>query len=503
MKKRTWITVALSLVLALMLPLTSLAAMEVKISVTPGEMLLSEIPDEMRGAMVDLFKAVSIKFLSGEKSGMLTLALDDKSALDIAFRGDEEGIFVQSAILGDQPLYFDMDDLTDVMVNEMKKQDSNFDEEAFRSAFEGYAGQTFANVGTANNPMYNLENVSTEPVDFYFDKEAGLAAVAQMYPDDPGMVAFITAVMNKTEVTEGEFTSDLRDPADVCMTMTMTSEDFVLILDSKQMEESLNQVAAQENKTLEEVKAEVKDNFMKLDMNMVMNMYLVKKGSEFVGMDMYFSAKEDVEEDADVIGFDIKLNRLTTDVATYTFTMIGTENGKAEANGEVVAVDNKNGVVTINGAFNELDDNGEIEEVAMQIGGEFTTVDEILYGWFSMVSEGEAMTIAVSAQPTNDGSVLNMDLYFRENAAAPVAPVASDSPMFGFTIDLSNNVSDEPLAMIDAATIDGSVQPLKMNESELMNYVNSLSANAMRVLSSALSLLPSSVLQLFTQMSFN
>ena len=57
--------------------------------------------------------------------------------------------------------------------------------------------------------------------------------------------------------------------------------------------------------------------------------------------------------------------------------------------------------------------------------------------------------------------------------------------------------------MIDAATIDGSLQPLKMSESELMSYVNSLSANAMRVLSSALSLLPSSVLQLFTQMSFN
>ena len=503
MKKRSLITVVLSLVLALMLPLTSLAATEVKISVTPGEMLLAEIPDEMRTAMVDLFKVVSLKFLSGEKSGMLTLALNDKSALDIAFRGDEEGIFVQSAILGDKPLYFNMDDLMDVMVAEMKKQDPNFDEEAFRSSFEGYAGQTFANLGTANNPMYNLENVSTEPVDFTFDKEAGLAAVAQMYPDDPGMVAFTTAVMNKTEVTEGEFTSDLRDPADVCMTMTMTSEDFVLILDSKQMEESLNQVAAQENKTLEEVKAEVKDNFMKMDMNLVMNIYLVKKGSEFVGMDMYFTTKEDVEEDADVIGFDIKLNRLTSDVVTYTFTMIGSENDVAEAGGEVLVVDDLNGKVTINGSFYELDDNGAKEEDVMLLGGEFTTVNEIMVGWISMVSEGEALTVALAAQPTDDGMVFDMELFMRENAAAPVAPVASDSPMFGFRIDLSENVSDEPLTVIDAATIDGSLQLLKMSESELMNYVNSLSANAMRVLTNAIGMLPSSVLMLFTQMNFN
>lgn len=502
MKKRTWITVVLSLVLALMLPLTSLAAMEVKISVTPGEMLLSEIPEEMRGAMVDLFKALSIKFLSGEKSGMLTLALNDQSALDVAFRGDEEGIFVQSAILGDQPLYFNMDDLMEIMVAEMKKQDPSFDEEAFRATFRDYMEQTMTNVGMASNPMYSMENISTEPVDFYFDKEAGLAAVAQMYGDDPGMMAYVTSIMNKTEVTEGEFTSDLRDPADVRMTMTMDSADFVLLLDSKQMEETFTQTAAQTGKTLDELKAEAKESFEKMDMNVVMDMYFIKKGSEFVGMDMLFTTKEDEDADADVIGIDMKVNRLTTDVVTYTFTMLGTENDVAEATGEVVTVDDKNGKVTIEGSFYELDDNGQPEEVAMQLAGEFTTVDEILYGWLSMVSEGEAVTFALAAQPTSDGMVFNMDLYFRENAVAPLAPIPSDSPMFGFTIDLSENVSDEPLAVIDAATIDGSLQLLKMSESELMNYVNSLSANAMRVLSSALSLLPSSVLQLFTQMSF-
>jgi hypothetical protein len=240
-----------------------------------------------------------------------------------------------------------------------------------------------------------------------------------------------------------------------------------------------------------------------MDMNLVMNIYLVKKGSEFVGMDMYFSAKEDVEEDADVIGFDIKLNRLTSDVVTYTFTMIGSENDVAEAGGEVLVVDDLNGKVTINGSFYELDDNGAKEEDVMLIGGEFTTVNEIMVGWISMVSEGEALTVALAAQPTDDGMVFDMELFMRENAAAPVAPVASDSPMFGFRIDLSENVSDEPLTVIDAATIDGSLQLLKMSESELMNYVNSLSANAMRVLTNAIGMLPSSVLMLFTQMNFN
>ena len=492
--------VILSLLLAVMVPVTSLAATAVDISVMPGEMLLQQMPENMRTPITDLFGAASIRVLTGENSGMLSLLLSGKNALDIAFRTDDNGLFVQTALLGDKPLYFQKDDLADFLVNTMKQQGQGLDAHAEAQLREN-VNAMFGGAAMTGVPAVDMTAVPAEPVDFTFDKDAAIAAVSQAYANDPAMVAYVTNILNSTVVTEGEFTAENRDTANVCMTMTMTSADMVLLMDSAAMESSIAQIAAQNNVSVEEAKAEMKAELENMDMNATMVFYLVKEGSQFVGADMNMAIVEDKNDpDAETITMVMKLDRLTTDVVTYTFNMQGFEDEKLEAGADFVVVDDQNGTVNLEGKLYEQEDAATKEVGLMK--GTFTMMNDVLYGWFGFVDtdSSEGGTFVVAAQPTNDGTMFTLDMYLRENAVAPVAPVASDLPVLTLKLDVSENVPDDGLAAVEAATVDGSVQLLKMSESEQQQYISEITGNMSGVVFSMLSLLPPSVLSLFMNM---
>lgn len=492
--------VILSLLLAVMVPMTSLAATAVDISVMPGEMLLQQVPEDMRTPLVDLFNALSIRILSGENSGMLSVLLSGKNALDVAFRADEDGLFVQTALLGEKPLYFQKDDLADFVVNTMKQQGEALDAQAEAELREN-VNAMFGGAAMTGVPAVDMTAVPAEPVDFTFDKDAAIAAVSQAYANDPAMMAYVTNILNSTVVTEGEFTAENRDTANVCMTMTMTGADMVLLLDSAAMESSLSQIAAQNNITVEEAKAEMKAEFEKMDMNATMVFYLIKEGSQFVGADLNMVIVEDKNDpEAETITMVMKLDRLTTDVVTYTFNMQGTEDDQPEVGADFVVVDDQNGTVNVDGKIYEYEE-AATKDVGL-LKGTFTMMNDILYGWFGIVDTDsqEGFTFVIASQPTNDGAVYTMDMYIRENAVAPVAPVASDLPFFTFKVDLSENMPEDGLAAVEAATVDGSVQLLKMSEEELQQFVTEVTGYMSSVAFSLLSLLPPSVLSLFMTM---
>ncbi|MBE5777807.1 MAG: hypothetical protein E7331_00570 [Clostridiales bacterium] len=503
MKNRKLFAALLSLVLAVMLPLTSLAATSMEFSMMPGEMILSESPSELRTPIVDLFKALSFRVLVGEEtgSGMFSLMLSGQNALDVSFRTDENGIFVQTALLGDKALYFNKEDFADFMVNLMNQQGQSMTPEA-EAEFRESLNTIFVSTAADMDALVAIDayEAPAEPVDFSFDKEAAIAMVPQLYPDDPAMQNVVINILNSVVVTEGEFAVEGRDTANVCMTMSMKTEDFLLVMDSAVMEQSLAQYVASGNHTVEEAKAEMKAELENSDINFEMTFYYIKEGSQLVGMDMNMTAKEDKNDpESDSFGMVVTLDRLTTDVATYTIGLKADENGEPELGGKFVAVDDQNGKVTLDGSFFEYDDNGAAYEDEMLIGGEFTTMNDVFYGWFSMVevAYSEAITFAVASQPTSDGVNFTLDLYMRENAVAPVAPVASDQPMGTFALDVSENVSEDELAAINAATIENSLQPFEMTEEELEQFAESIQKNAQNVLFSILPLLPPSLFSLF------
>lgn len=501
MKNRKLFAALLSLVLAVMIPMTSLAATAVDISVMPGDALLSQMPEEMRPAMVDLFNALTIRVLSGEKSGMLSILLSGTSALDVAFRADENGLFVQSEVLGDKPLYFEKNDLADFMVNMLKEQGQAMSAEEEQELRENF-NVMFSGAGAATMPTAFDVEAAEGPVEFVFDKDAAIEGVSQMYANDPAMVTYTTNMINRAVVTEGEFVSENRDAANVSLTMTMTSEDFIVLLDSASMQTSIAQLAAENNVSEEEAKAQMKAQFEKMDMNLVMTFYIVKEDSSFVGMDMTMSMKEDKNDpETDTMDMTMTLDRLTTDVVTYTFNMKAYEDGELEAGADFVVIDNQNDVIDLDGKLYEYADADAVKDVVL-MKGNFTTTNDILYGWFGIVDveQQQGVTFALASQPTNDGNTVTVDLYIRENAAAPIAPVASDAPAFTIKVDVSENVSEEALAAVDAATVDGSLQILRMNETELNDYVKLISDKATSLVFSLFSLLPPSVLQLFMSM---
>lgn len=101
---RKLITTLLCLILAVALPLATLADTRHTLTILPGDDL-AVIP-----ALEDLCDALSVTLTTGEKSGGLTLGISGEDVATIAMGADSTGLYVQSNLLSDDVLYLTWDD---------------------------------------------------------------------------------------------------------------------------------------------------------------------------------------------------------------------------------------------------------------------------------------------------------------------------------------------------------------------------------------------------------
>lgn len=484
----------LCLMLALALPLTSLAATDVTLKIIPGPEVAAA--DE---TVSSIFNNLLLRIVAEDESGLLAVESTSGEIASAGIRADEKGIYVASPFLGERVLYFTMEDISAFMT-EMMRQSGASEEEI--AQFEQAMAQMTLPAGTQNVAGTSITGMmAADDLDDMMPEE--------LYANDPAMLQFIKNLEEKMVVTEGEFTDPAFDTATTKTEVVMTSEDMMLIFDSEMVKEIYGSMAQSAGMTTDELIQMVKDVFSQLDMTY--NIVAYTKGEDLCAMQMDMVMKGDVTlETTDANGktstetatfdttMDLDVNVLTTgEVENMAITTVMTDkasSGNADTIGFEMNIANDDAADTV--AFDgKLT---EAEETAIAFQGAFAEAeDDAINGWIGILSDNAQGTFTINGKETNDVYDAMVSFYFRENSTAIVEPTWSDSPMFSFNVQVKEVPTPELLNKLNTATPETAVQLLQMDQEQFSNEVSSMSGDAMGALFTGLGNLPSELMEMF------
>ena len=202
MKQNKLLAVLLALLLCAMLPLSAMAATEYSFQLIPGDDMASV------DAIKDLFDVLTVRFLKGEGSGMLTLSLSGEDVFSAATRMTGDGLYLDSAILGDKPVYASAEDIGQVLT-QLATADEGADEEIV-SQIKPMIAQLFSQAGMMNELKGTaLADPSVSLPDETFNSEEMRAQIKEAFADDEAMADYVLGILDRAEITEGSFTSAL------------------------------------------------------------------------------------------------------------------------------------------------------------------------------------------------------------------------------------------------------------------------------------------------------
>ena len=485
---RKALTALLCLLLVLALPFASLAATEYTISAVPGDDLASV------EAVKDLLDVLSLRFLCGEQSGMLTIALSDTDALNLALRADAEGIYAQCAALNDKALFFDKDDLVTLLSTTLKQSGA---EGEMASAMVQSIEQVFTQIG--------MEQGTVETGEVY-DVEKQLAQVEEMFAKDPAMADFCNGILGKIKITDGEYADPAHDTATQLFETSITNEDLIKLADSTTVQKVMT---ADKAMTAEEAKAQFTKMLEGVEYNVPVAVYTSETSGAIVAFRIPMTAKGSLEvtttEDGKTttetkevnIEADMKYDRLTGSPAVDHHLVVSIKSkDEAKALAETtLTADEAAGQYELTGALSVADD-GAMKE-AMSMKGALTKSAEKDVGWLGFLSGGTQMTIGYSCVNTGEDSDKSLDIYTRSNAVSILEPSPSDRPLITLKVTVARDASEDALTAVNAATPENSDQLLQMTSAEQEAFFTELQTKGMQVLMSVLSLLPASVMSVF------
>ena len=305
MKQNKLLAVLLALLLCAMLPLSAMAATEYSFQLIPGDDMASV------DAIKDLFDVLTVRFLKGEGSGMLTLSLSGEDVFSAATRMTGDGLYLDSAILGDKPVYASAEDIGQVLT-QLATADESADEEMV-SQIKPMIAQLFSQAGMMNELKGTaLADPSVNLPDETFNSEEMRAQIKEAFADDEAMADYVLGILDRAEITEGSFTSEAHDPATQSIKITLTKDDVATLQSSTTVQKMLTDSGSM---TEEEAAAELKkamDNMEKMDV--VMTMYA--DDSHLVALEMTMDSAmtvtdDDGEAERESVQMTAAYNRLT------------------------------------------------------------------------------------------------------------------------------------------------------------------------------------------------
>lgn len=459
---RKWLTVLLSLLLAMALPLAALADTQHTLTIIPGDDMAA-IP-----AVTDLFDVLSLTVTPGEKAGALTLTVADTDIATIAMSADTTGLYVQSALLSDDVLYVTWDDafafLTQVMIAGMEAEGEKVDaatREALETGMEQYKTALLSSLGSAE------ATASFSPT----TREEAMEMVSKMFKDDPKMMEYVEGIYDKMVVEDGSFTDDERDPADQKYSITLNKEDLLKVCDSNYMRDLMTSTISSTDSSLSEAEvakkvddalAEVRKMYSEGEFQMDMTMYTADAGETLIGMEMGMNMKISDGDDTVAMTMNLNYDRLTSEAG-----------------------------VSHKGDMSMVVDDDDAVQLLLDLN---KGRDGITTGLAGMMVDDEALTVTLNAKPIgNDGRERTAALYLREDATAIIAPAASERPVITFKVT-SGPANGDKLSAIEKATPDTSVNVMKLSAEEMQTLVTDISGRCMQALYTAMGNLPASVL---------
>lgn len=455
---RKWMTTLLCLMLALALPLCAMADTQTTMQITLGDEL---VPQQ---AIKDLFDTLSFTLTGGDKAGALTVNVANTGIVSIAGSVDENALYLGSELLGETVYYIGWDDLFTLM-DAMVASSAEGDELAA-------AQQSMEQLKTTVMALVSGEALPAQSTDMEANKAAALA----QFDGDPAMQAWLQTIMDKVVVENGQFAAEGRDVAAVKSSMTMTAEDLLPLFDTDYMRNSVKSSlqSSEENMTAEELEkaadqalAQSRQVIADSGFLMTMEAYSDEASENLIGMDMKMDMT--IKEDGEVEGALVMLldyDRLTT----------------------ATGVSHKGNL-----SMNVSDDDDET--MTMQGQMDLLSGGDLLEGNVALLVEGTEITLHFATDEA--AGAVSVALYQRNNATSIIEPAASARPLITFTFTTGES-DGAVLSKVKAANVQNAVNILTLSGDDMQALGEAVQSNAMSVLFQALSLMPSSVMQLLT-----
>lgn len=526
MKSKGWIKLV-SIIIALILPLGAMAqgaaydvlsqakedGKEIVSTVTfePGAMLAA---DQMVADMCDA-TALTFRGLS-DGYGSMAILLNGEEMVSAKIRVEEDGLYAQSELLGDDTLYFSWADLETAMADGLKS--SGMSEDEISAMMEGFSTsmEQMAAVGTIAESS-DVENLSKEEL-----KQKMLEAMG----GDESLMEWVNGIEAKMVVTNGSFTLEDSDVADTKTEVTITKEDMVALYETQYMKDMIKKslqtsdsslsdddAAAQVDEAIAEMKAAMEKSEFSIPVveytigedelvAMQMNMSGVFYGDAFSGemtaaVEDADATTETVAQDPAKIDMNMKIIRKTVaDAKVYTMTMDMAENDEE--------------AMTLNGDLS-LSDAAVTGNLTMTVNSDpvltLALVEDKadpanVTGKLSVtVFDGDtsyAVELASAQQVTENTVDTSIGLSYADTVEAIAAN--PDTALLG-TLKVNTVVQDDSgyFTSLADATAETSVQIMQMSDSDLETYTSGLETSAMTVVYSMMANLPESVLQAMSE----
>lgn len=524
--KRKGLVRLLSIVAALMLPLSAMAqgaAMDLLTQAkADGKEIVATLTFEPGATLAadqvvaDLSAATAIRInkLAGG-FGAFTLVLSGVDTVAAQLSVQADGLYVQSETLGDKPLFFSWEDLQKYMDEAMKSS----------GAGTGMAGfQQMMGAGL-------LKADETQPVEALTEDQIKQKITQAMGGDD-SFVKWFEAIEAKKVVTKGEYTLDGSDVADTKTELTVTNADMVGLYDIAYIQKQMTaQIKAQDaTLTDEQAEAKTKETVDQIKASIVkseavMPLVIYTSGEDnLVAVDLQMSATMQKSDGDIAYGADLIVEPTATAAeatptpaaevyAKYDVSLLLTKKtadaGKIYSM-KVVANEDSQKVFGLTGAlaFNDKVATGTLTAVngkdepklVVDMNCDYTDAKHMT-GDLAVTAYDAAGNNAVllsADQTVGDASVdTALSVSYGESVEAIKADAAKS--LLG-TVKVNIQVKDDSgyFAALKEATPATSLEVMKLSADELQTYLGTLQGNAFQLLYKVMGNLPQSVSKLLS-----
>ena len=401
--------------------------------------------------------------------GAFVLSLNNTDALTSLFKSEQDGLYVQSNVIGQQSLYFTWEDIKTFVIEQMEAAASEM--ENTDMPFDMSIMQSF------------LDGTVTE------------AQINEMMGLDEELFAYFSDIQDKQIVETGSFVLNGSDTADTKTVITLTPEDLSRAVDlpivhqmmSQQM--TMNETEYSEADAtvyIDEELAEVKQWIESSKATVSVTAYT--QNEELVAMNTAFTAV--IDEDDALLPVSVSTIITKTSIETAAFYQMSVD----FAEGDTVFT-NQYGSLYVSNEFvsgqytlYEFTDEPLLQAVVYcDRSDDNQTIGEIA---FSLL-DGDEQTVYIQFNQTKAANVTNtgIDVFFGSGVDAIKSALAETSLL---SLNINTVIQEDSgfFADLQSATPDNSVQLLKLTEENLALYTESMQQSMLMTVLTVIDNLP-------------
>jgi len=456
------------------------------ITIEPGIVLLSGVPEQLQSAIQDLLKALAFEVTGQKTDGMaqggFRLLLNGENALDILVALGEKGVYAASTLLGDKIVQVTPDQL--------------------KSLADQLSEQLVASGKVSREQMDSIKNALAK---FKDDPNGALASMIGQ-PDFGPLMEALSGLVSGTNLMPQEVTElpeGVTIDAKYVMNVVLSKEALTKVTDALAkllwsmpvVQQIAQNVKTGDGEPLTEGKLVSKLNAIPgaLSKDLQIDVYMTEDGQTIQAVSGF-----EITANGSTVPINFSVTAETAADGTHVLWTAGAQKGDEAMlmTGDMkIAVSENGGTMTY-----------DVTASMTRNGETFTPMEENVHAAWTAEEKSRAMTMEIAVHAKNDAAADPINMIFTiasqdqdlgdhaEGTLTINAAMENIGDIVTLTIGKKTDMAEAYIVTEDA------VQPLAMNSEEMNAFTQEVSATAQQALIGLINKLPESARNLVMQL---